>query len=74
MFEIYKRARRVLVWLGCAKPSTMRTIARLKPIGMALREKETLLPHCDAMWRGYSVGDVRDGDHLGNISRFTLVA
>jgi len=30
MFEIYQKAKRVLVWLGPADPSTARTIRRLK--------------------------------------------
>lgn len=73
MFEIYARARTVLVWLGCAVPGTARMISRLKFMGMAMEAKDQLAPTCDDVCRGYSAGDRRSEDRLGSITQFSFV-
>lgn len=73
MFEIYARATRVLIWLGCAKPGTARTMARLRLIGMAMEASDRLVPVSDGLWRERYQRSLLDPDHGQSISQFPLI-
>lgn len=74
MSEIYAKAVRVLVWLGCAEPGTAWMVTRLRLTGMilgaAVRRKPTSAP----AWRGYCRGNLCNTVPTAKTSRSQLIA
>lgn len=80
MSEIYAKAVRVLVWLGCAETGTTRMITRLRLVGMALSAAIRLKPAPSPAWRGYNEGHswdpvpVERTSHSSSMTKMKLYA
>lgn len=74
MSEIYAKATRVLVWLGCAETGTTRMITRLRLVGMALSAAIRLKSTSGATWSGYSEGHVWNPAHVERMPHSSVMA
>lgn len=73
MSDIYAKAETVLIWLGCAEHDSLRTLTRLKLLGMTLRAARRLGAYPDDEWSWRREKTIRNPVRAESISNSSLI-